>query len=158
MKHETNSMKEIEKARNSLKESGYSDSVIDNYLNPKNLGRMEHYDGYGHIKSTCGDSMWMWLRIRDRRITDIRFISDICVGAVSAGSALTEMVKGKDIREALAIGRDDILRELGGLPDAFVHCAELAEDTLKAALRDYLRFAREPWKRAYESEHPHSTN
>lgn len=74
----------------------------------------------------------------------------ICLGAVAAGSMATEIAKGKPVREALAITQYDVLAELGGLPAEFVHCAALAVNTLKMALKDYLAFAREPWKKSYE--------
>jgi nitrogen fixation NifU-like protein len=158
MTQRPNKIEEIEGIRSELEASGYSKAVIDHYLNPRNLGRMKYYEGYGHITSTCGDSMWVWLRVRGGKIIDIKFISDICLGAISAGSALTEMAKGRDVKEALSIGSDNVLKELGGLPDEFVHCAALAADTLKAAIKDYLRFARGPWKRAYQRERPDSSN
>ena len=140
----------LESARQALKESGHSDAVIEHYVNPRNMGALDPFDGYGQITGECGDSMWMWLRVRNGRISDIRFLSDICVGAVAAGSVATEMAWDKPVREALTITHHDVLTELGGLPVESVHCATLAVNTLKMALRDYLAFAREPWKKAYK--------
>lgn len=98
-----------------LREVGYSDVVIDRWLNPRNLGQMENYDGYsGKITSSCGDSMWVWLKVKDDVIRDVTYLSDICIGAVSSGSMLTEMVENRTIREASRISSDDILRALGG--------------------------------------------
>jgi nitrogen fixation NifU-like protein len=137
-----------------LREGGYSDVVIDRWLNPKNLGQMENYDGYsGKITSSCGDSMWVWLKVKDDVIQKAAYLSDICIGAVSSGSMLTEMVESRTIREALRISSDDILRALGGLPENFVHCAVLAEITLRAAIRDYKAYKGAPWKRLYEQKY-----
>jgi nitrogen fixation NifU-like protein len=98
-----------------LREDGYSDVVIDHSLNPRNFGQMGNYDGYsGKITSSCGDSMWVWLKVKDDVIRDVTYLSDICIGAVSSGSMLTEMVENRTIREASRISSDDILRALGG--------------------------------------------
>jgi nitrogen fixation NifU-like protein len=138
----------------SLREDGYSDIVIDRWLNPRNLGQMENYDGYsGKITSSCGDSMWVWLKVKDDVIQDVTYLGDICIGAVSSGSMLTEMVENRTIREVLRISSVDILRALGGLPENFVHCATLAEMALKAAIRDYKAYKAAPWKRLYEQKY-----
>jgi nitrogen fixation NifU-like protein len=138
----------------SLRGNGYSEVVIDRWLNPRNLGHMENYDGYsGKITSSCGDSMWVWLKVKDDVIQDVTYLSDICIGAVSSGSVLTEMVENRTIREALKISSSDILKALGGLPENFVHCAALAETALKAAIRDYEAYKAAPWKRLYEKKY-----
>jgi len=136
--------------RELLRKDGYSGIVIDHWLNPRNLAKMNNYDGYSEkITSPCGDSMWVWLKVRDNVIQNATYVSDICIGAVSSGSILTEMAKGKRIAEALGISSDDILRALGGLPKDFVHCAALAETALRAAIRDYSAYKAAPWKRLY---------
>ena len=146
---------EEEEAREQLR-TLYSETVVDYYLNPRNLGRIEAYDGYGYVKSSCGDSMWLWLKVKydsgigENVIRDAKFLSDVCVGAVSSGGMLTELIKGKTIRQALAITGDDILRELGGLPEEFIHCVTLAVDTMKAAFKDYAIYKDAPWKRLYQ--------
>jgi nitrogen fixation NifU-like protein len=140
--------------REALREDGYSDIVIDLWLNPRNFGQMDNYDGYsGKITSSCGDSMWVWLKVKNDVIQDVTYLSDICIGAVSSGSMLTEMIEGRTIREALRISSVDILRALGGLPENFVHCAALAEMTLKAAIIDYKAYKGAPWKRLYERKY-----
>ena len=137
-----------------LKKDGYSEAVIDHWLNPRNLREMGNYDGYSKkITSSCGDSMWIWLKIKDNVIQNATYLSDICIGAISSGSMLTELVKGKRIAEALGISSDDILRALGGLPENFVHCATLAEAALKVAIRDYNAYKAAPWKRFYERKY-----
>jgi nitrogen fixation NifU-like protein len=140
--------------RELLARDGYSEAVTDHWLNPRNFGQMGNYDGYsGKITSSCGDSMWVWLKVKDDTIQNATFVSDICIGAISSGSMLTEMVKWKGITGALRISAGDILRALGGLPENFVHCAALAETTLKAAIRDYNAYKAAPWKRLYQQQH-----
>ena len=138
----------------SLRQDGYSDIVIDLWLNPRNFGQMDNYDGYsGKITSSCGDSMWVWLKVKNDVIQGVTYLSDICIGAVSSGSMLTEMVENRAIREALRISSSDILEALKGLPENFVHCAALAETALKAAIRDYEAYKAAPWKRLYERKY-----
>ena len=138
----------------SLRQDGYSDIVIDLWLNHRNFGQMDNYDGYsGKITSSCGDSMWVWLKVKNDVIQGVTYLSDICIGAVSSGSMLTEMVKGRTIGGALRISSSDILEALKGLPENFVHCAALAETALKAAIRDYEAYKAAPWKRFYERKY-----
>jgi len=138
----------------SLRQDGYSDIVIDLWLNPRNFGQMDNYDGYsGKITSSCGDSMWVWLKVKNDVIQGVTYLSDICIGAVSSGSMLTEMVEGRTIGGALKISSSDILEALKGLPENFVHCAALAETALKAAIRDYEAYKDAPWKRLYEKKY-----
>jgi nitrogen fixation protein NifU and related proteins len=143
-----------DETRKRLREEGYSEIVVEHWLHPRNVGPMKYCDGEGSATSPCGDSMWIWLRVRNGSIDDACFVSDICIGAVVSGSILTEMIKQRPIGEALTITGRDILRELGGLPEQFAHCAILAADTLKEALKDYRTFAKEPWKRAYQPKRP----
>jgi nitrogen fixation NifU-like protein len=148
--------KEAEKQEitESLRADGYSDTVIDRWLHPRNFGRMKNYDGHsGKVTSSCGDSMWVWLKVKGGVIQKVTYLSDICIGAVSSGSMVTDIVQGKTIREALGVSSDDILKALEGLPEAFVHCAALAEMALKAAIRDYKAYDTAPWKRLYERKY-----
>jgi len=139
-----------QKAVEALKQDGYSDVVIDHWLHPRNFGQLTHYDGYSdRITSSCGDSMSIWFKVRGGVIEEAKFVSDICIGAVSSGSMLTEMIKGKTVKEALLISSEDVLNELNGLPPQFVHCTELAVDTLQTAIRDYNEYKTDPWKRLY---------
>ena len=140
--------------REMLIKDGYSEVVIEYWLNPKNFGQLKSYDGYsGRITSPCGDAMWVWLRVSDNVIQNATYVSDICIGAVASGGMVTEMVKGNRIREALRISPDDILRALGGLPENYIHCAALADKTLKAAIRDYNAYKDAPWKRLYRQQY-----
>ena len=145
-------LEEQREAIEELRRDGYSETVINHWLNPRNLERRsrEECDGFSDwFTGPCGDSMEICLRVRDGVIRDATSMSDICIGAVTSGSMLTEMVKGKTIREALVISPDNILSRLGGLPTQFVHCADLAKNALNLAIRDYLALAKEPWKLAY---------
>ena len=136
---------------NELSKDGYSEIVIDHWLNPKNFGQMKDYDGYSDkFTGSCGDSMWVWIKVNNDIIKNVSYVSDVCIGSVSSGSILTEMIKGKNIGSALRISQDDILKELGGLPEQFVHCAKLAKDSLNMAIIDYNAYKNTPWKRAYE--------
>jgi nitrogen fixation NifU-like protein len=145
-----------EKTREILRKDGYSEIVIDHWLNPRNLRtrNRKECDGFSDwFTGPCGDSMEICLKVRNDIIWNATFVSDICIGAVASGSMLTEMVKGKSLREALRISSGDILSKLGGLPEQFIHCAELAKNTLNLAINDYREFAREPWKRAYQQKY-----
>ncbi len=127
----------------------YTEKVIDHAQHPRNLGSLNNPDGFGRVTGSCGDTMELYLRIRDDRILSASFMTDGCGTTIAAGSMVTELAKGKGVLEAFKITRDDILNALGGLPEENQHCAQLAADTLRAALRDYLASKNEPWKRAY---------
>lgn len=146
---------EKQKVAGELKKDGYSDIVIDHWLNPRNFGQMEEYDGYSNkCTASCGDSMWFWVKISNNVIQKASYVSDVCIGSVTSGSILTEMIKGKTVGSALRISQDDIIKGLGGLPAQFVHCAKLAKDTLNMAIIDYNSYKNTPWKRAYQKAQP----
>jgi len=116
----------------------YSKKVLDLFKNPKNIGKMENYDGVGKIGNpVCGDVMHLYIKVKDNIITDISFETFGCIAAITSSSIVTEMVKGKTIEEALKINKDDVLRELDGLPDIKIHCSVLSIDALKQAINDY---------------------
>lgn len=139
---------ESERQRTDLR-SIYSDTVIDHAQNPRNMGSLDSPDGFASVTGSCGDTMEIYLRIRNDRILNASFVTDGCGATLAAGSMVTELAKGKAVLEAFKISREDVLNALGGLPKESQHCAQLAADTLKAALRDYLAFKNDPWKRAY---------
>jgi nitrogen fixation NifU-like protein len=91
------------------------------------------------------------IRVRNDRILSATFMTDGCGTTIAAGSILTEIAKGKTVSEAFKITQRDVLNALGGLPEESQHCALLAADTLKAAIKDYLAFKNEPWKRTYRA-------
>ncbi len=127
----------------------YSETVIDHAMNPRNAGTITDADGYGKVKGSCGDTMELWLRVNNVVITNATFLTDGCGTSIAAGSMVTEMARGKNITEAIKITQQDILTELGGLPEESEHCAVLASNTLKQAILDYMALQREPWKKAY---------
>ena len=127
----------------------YSETVIDHAMNPRNVGTIPDADGFGHVKGPCGDTMAIWLRIKEGRITNASFSTDGCGTSIASGSMVTELAKGKMILEAQSINQENVLDALDGLPEESAHCALLAATTLKQALRDYLAIQREPWKKAY---------
>jgi nitrogen fixation NifU-like protein len=129
----------------------YSETVIDHAISPRNVGDMRNADGLAVVTGSCGDTMGIWLRVKDDTIRDISFITDGCGTSVASGSMVTEMARGKNIRECGSISQQKVLDALGGLPEESQHCALLAANALKAALRDYLAMKREPWKKAYRN-------
>jgi nitrogen fixation NifU-like protein len=127
----------------------YSETVIDHAMNPRNVGNLEVVDGYASTTGPCGDTMDIWLKVKDNTIVKATFMTDGCTTTIAAGSMVTELAKGKSVNQALRIGQEDVLEALSGLPEESQHCALLAANTLKAALRDYLAIQKEPWKKAY---------
>jgi len=116
----------------------YSDKVKDHFMNPRNMGEMDHPDGIGVVGNpVCGDVMKIFIRVDDGRITDIRFQTFGCAAAIATSSMITEMAKGKTIEHAMNITRDDVANELDGLPKVKMHCSNLAADGLHAAIEDY---------------------
>jgi nitrogen fixation NifU-like protein len=116
----------------------YSDKVIEHYENPRNVGTVEDADGTGTVGNpACGDVMRLTLRIEDDVITDARFKTFGCGAAIATSSMLTELVKGKTVKEALQISNKAVAEALDGLPPVKMHCSVLAEDALKAAIEDY---------------------
>ncbi|MGB9791355.1 MAG: iron-sulfur cluster assembly scaffold protein [Thermacetogeniaceae bacterium] len=144
---------EIEIAKEELRKAGYSEGVIENWLNPKNLKEMDKNEcngDSGWYTGPCGDSIRIFLRVTDGVIRDASFLSDICIGTVACGNMLTEMIKGLKVEEALKIQPEDVINKLGGVPKESEHCAKLAVITLKKAIADYEKYRQAPWKRAYE--------
>jgi NifU homolog involved in Fe-S cluster formation len=127
----------------------YSEKVIDHWLNPRNMGRIEEPQGAGRATGICGDTMEMTLRIRNDRILDINFLTEGCGTTAAIGSMTTELAKGKTVQEALQISPEDIVAAVEGLPPEHRHCADLASATLKDALLHYLENKQAPWKLNY---------
>jgi nitrogen fixation protein NifU and related proteins len=128
----------------------YSDKVVDYAMNPRNLGVMENPGVYASITGPCGDTMEIWVKIKDDVITEASFMTDGCGTSIASGGMVTELAKGRNIREALAISQQDVLDALDGLPEENRHCALLATNTMKAAIRDYVDMKKEPWEKAYK--------
>ncbi len=127
----------------------YSETVIDHALNPRNVGEMTDSDGYGSALGHCGDSIEIWLQVKDGKIVKAQFWTNGCAPTIASGSVLTDMVEGKQVLQAQRINQQDVIAALGGLPNDHQHCAVLAVNALKGAIKDYLAIKREPWKRVY---------
>jgi nitrogen fixation NifU-like protein len=131
----------------------YSETVIDHWQNPRNFRKMETADGYAKNKGSCGDTMEMFLRVKDDKVIECTFQTDGCGTTIVCGSVATELAINKSFMEALAaVSAAEILRILGGLPEESVHCAQLAAETLRRALADYLYQKSAPWKRNYRKK------
>jgi nitrogen fixation NifU-like protein len=141
--------KELEQSVMEDMKEVYSEKTIDHFLNPRNLGEIPAPDGFGRVTGPCGDTMEIYLKVRDGRVINASFWTDGCGPSIASGSMVTELAKEKGILEARKITQDDILEALGGLPEDSLHCALLAANTLKEAIKDYLAFKNEPWKRVY---------
>ncbi len=127
----------------------YSDTVIDHAMNPRNVGAMQYADGFASVTGPCGDTMEIWLEVKNDIVVGVTFMTDGCGTTIASGSMITDMAKGKSIVDVQRIDQQDVLDALGGLPQESEHCALLAANTLKAAIRDYIAMKREPWKKAY---------
>lgn len=128
----------------------YSETAIAHSTNPRNVGDMDNADGFAKVTGSCGDTMEIWLKVKNSTIADATFTTDGCGTSIASGSMVTEIAKGKTVGEAWKISQQDVLNALGGLPEESGHCALLVANTLKAAIKDYLTFKNEPWKRAYK--------
>lgn len=116
----------------------YTETVMDHFMNPRNVGSIEDADGIGEVgNAKCGDIMKMYLKIKDNVIEDVKFETFGCGSAIASSSMATEMVKGKTIDEALAVTNKDVVEALGGLPAQKLHCSVLAEESIKSAVKDY---------------------
>ena len=118
----------------------YSKKVMDHFFNPRNVGKIEDADGIGEVGNPrCGDIMRMYIKVKENIITDIKFKTFGCGAAVATSSMVTEMVKGKNINEALEITNKQVAEALDGLPPVKMHCSNLAEAGIKAAIDDYYK-------------------
>ncbi len=116
----------------------YNDLVIEHFTNPRNVGVIEDADGVGKEGNpVCGDLMEIFIKVEDNRIDDIKFKTFGCGAAISTGSMVTEMVKGKALDEALAVTNKMVAKALGGLPAVKMHCSNLGADALRKAIEDY---------------------
>ncbi len=116
----------------------YSETVMDHFRNPRNVGELENADGVGEVgNAKCGDIMKIYLKIDNDIITDVKFNTFGCGSAIASSSMATEMIKGKPISEALELTNKAVVEALDGLPAQKIHCSVLAEEAVKAALKDY---------------------
>ena len=116
----------------------YTDTVMDHFMHPRNVGEIADADGVGQVgNAKCGDIMKMYLKIKDGVIEDVKFETFGCGSAIASSSMATEMIKGKTIDEALAITNRQVVEALGGLPAHKLHCSVLAEESIKSAIKNY---------------------
>ncbi len=116
----------------------YTDTVMDHFMNPRNVGEIPNADGIGEVgNAKCGDIMKMYLKIENNIIVDVKFETFGCGSAIASSSMATEMIKGKTIEEALAVTNKQVVEALGGLPAHKLHCSVLAEEAIKSAIKDY---------------------
>ncbi|MGN0432634.1 MAG: Fe-S cluster assembly scaffold protein NifU [Lachnospiraceae bacterium] len=116
----------------------YSEKVMDHFRNPRNTGSIEDADGIGEVgNAKCGDIMKIYLKIEDDMIEDVKFETFGCGSAIAASSMATEMIKGKPVADALKLTNKAVVEALDGLPPHKIHCSVLAEEAIKAALKDY---------------------
>ena len=116
----------------------YTETVMDHFTHPRNVGEIPDADGVGEVgNAKCGDIMKMYLKIKDDRIEDVKFETCGCGSAIASSSMATELIKGKTIEEALAVTNKQVVDALGGLPAYKLHCSVLAEESIKAAVKNY---------------------
>jgi nitrogen fixation NifU-like protein len=119
--------------------NSYSEKVMEHFANPRNVGEIKDADGIGKVGNpVCGDLMWIYIKVKDNRLEDVKFKTFGCGAAIATSSMITEMAKGKTLEEALKITRSDVADALDGLPPIKMHCSNLAADGLHAAIKDYL--------------------
>jgi nitrogen fixation NifU-like protein len=113
---------------------------MEHFKNPRNVGEIPDADGVGTVGNpVCGDLMTIYIKVKDNRLTDIKFKTFGCGSAIATSSMITELAKGKTLEEGLKISRANVADELGGLPPVKMHCSNLAADALHAAIEDYYR-------------------
>jgi nitrogen fixation protein NifU and related proteins len=118
----------------------YNETVMDHFLNPRNMGDLKDADGVGEVgAAACGDIMKISLKIKDGKIEDARFKTFGCGSAIASSSMATELIKGRTIDQAMNFSNQEVVNALGGLPPVKIHCSVLAEEALKAALEDYVK-------------------
>ena len=116
----------------------YSEKVMDHFRNPRNVGEMDDADGIGEVgNAKRGDIMRMYIKVKDNIITDVKFMTFGCGSAIATSSIATEMIKGQPIEKALELSNQAVVEALGGLPAHKIHCSVLAEEAVKAAVKDY---------------------
>lgn len=116
----------------------YSDKVMDHFMNPRNVGEIKDATCSGTVgNAKCGDIMKIYLKIEDNIIIDAKFKTFGCGSAIASSSMATELIKGKKVEQALEITNKAVAEALDGLPRNKMHCSVLAEQAIKAAIKDY---------------------
>ena len=127
-------VKELQRQIDEEARAVYSDRVIQEFSNPKNVGRLAKPDAHATVQGQCGDTMEIYLRLDGETIEEASFMTDGCGPTVACGSVLTTMVLGHSLKEAKRIGPQQLIEVLDGLPEESVHCAELTVTTLQKAI------------------------
>ncbi|MBF0472318.1 MAG: Fe-S cluster assembly scaffold protein NifU [Nitrospirae bacterium] len=116
----------------------YSKKLMDHFTNPRNVGEIADADGVGmEGNPTCGDTMKIFIKVKDDIITDAKFQTFGCGAAIAVSSMITEMAKGKTLTEALSITKESVADALDGMPPQKMHCSNLGSDALRKAIEDY---------------------
>jgi nitrogen fixation NifU-like protein len=131
----------------------YNETVMDHFMNPRNMGDLQDADGIGEVgAAACGDIMKISLKIKDGKIEDAKFKTFGCGSAIASSSMATELIKGRSIEDVMSFSNQEVVNALGGLPPVKIHCSVLAEEALKAALEDYMKKHRELAAKSEEHE------
>ena len=134
----------------------YSEKVMDHFRNPRNVGVIENADGVGEVGNMkCGDIMKIYLKIENEIIADVKFETFGCGSAIASSSMATELIKGKPLSEALELTNRAVAEALDGLPAHKLHCSVLAEEAIKAAIKDYYDKNGISYDPAMFAEHEH---
>ena len=139
----------------------YSEKVLVHFMNPRNVGVIENASGVGEVgNAKCGDIMKIYIKVEDNIISDVKFNTFGCGSAIASSSMATEMIKGKSIDEALTLSNRAVVEALDGLPPHKVHCSVLAEEAVRAAVKDYydkngIAYDPAQFKGAHDCEHCH---
>ena len=136
----------------------YTEKVLEYFHKPKNLGKIKNADGVGKVGNLAsGDMMYLYIKVKKEGkkeiISDIKFQTFGCVAAIATSSAITEMVKGKELKEALEVSKRDVIDSLEGLPPIKIHCSVLATEALAEAIYDYLLNNKRPIPKDLEKKH-----
>lgn len=116
----------------------YSEKVMDHFRHPRNVGEIADADGIGEVgNAKCGDIMRMYIKVKNNIITDVKFMTFGCGSAIATSSIATELIKGKPVEEAVKLSNQAVVEALDGLPVHKLHCSVLAEEAIKAAVKDY---------------------
>ena len=116
----------------------YSEKVMDHFMNPRNVGKLDDADGIGEVgNAKCGDIMKIYIKVDNGVISDVKFQTFGCGSAIASSSMATELIKGKPVHQALELTNKAVVEALEGLPAHKIHCSVLAEEAIKCASEDY---------------------
>jgi len=137
----------------------YSKEIMKHFKNPKNVGTIKNPDGIGRVGNVqCGDIMELYIKVKNNKISDIKFQTFGCVVAISVSSMLTEIVRGKTLEDAIKITNKDILKKSGSIPPIKIHCSVLVADALHEAIYDYLSKNKKIIPKELQEEHERIQN